>query len=86
MPVFWIGFNVFMLPRALATKRYGGIAVASAGAIVAAIASFAAPGYAATSNTLIALAVHRGRRLGMRADERRVGRDRASATPAAKAG
>lgn len=42
MPVFWIGFNVFMLPASLLTKRYGGIAVASAGAIVAALASFAA--------------------------------------------
>ena len=42
MPVFWIGFSVFMLPASAATTRYGGITVASAGAIVAGIASFAA--------------------------------------------
>lgn len=44
MPVFWIGFNVFMLPASLATRRWGGVAVASAGSIVAAIASFAVLG------------------------------------------
>src|SRR5688572_5151725 len=44
MPVFWIGFNVFMLPASLATKRWGGIPVAAAGAIAAALASFAARG------------------------------------------
>jgi hypothetical protein len=54
MPVFWIGFNVFMLPASAATKRYGGIAVASAGAIVAALASFAAVN-TGDLNTLIAL-------------------------------
>ena len=42
MPVFWIGFNLLVLPASFATKRYGGIAVASVGAIVAAAASFAA--------------------------------------------
>jgi hypothetical protein len=54
MPVFWIGFNVFMLPASIATKRYGGIAVASAGAIVAAVASLAAS-YAPSLNALVAL-------------------------------
>jgi MFS family permease len=54
MPVFWIGFNVFMLPASLATKRYGGIAVASAGAVIAALASLAAPA-APGLDTLIAL-------------------------------
>ena len=54
MPVFWIGFNVLMLPASIATRRYGGIAVASAGAIVAALASFAAL-YAQTLNAVIAL-------------------------------
>lgn len=54
MPVFWIGFNVFMLPASAATKRYGGIAVASAGAIVAAIASFTAVN-TGDLNTLMAL-------------------------------
>ncbi len=54
MPVFWIGFNVFMLPASIATKKWGGIAVASAGAIVAAVASFAALG-ADDLDTLTAL-------------------------------
>jgi MFS family permease len=53
MPVFWIGFNVFMLPASLATKRYGGVAVAAAGALVAAIASLAAV-RAGSLETLIA--------------------------------
>src|SRR4029079_7099792 len=42
MPVFWIGFNVLMLPASAATRRYGGLAVASAGALVAAVASVGA--------------------------------------------
>ena len=54
MPVFWIGFNVFMLPASVGTKRYGGIAVASAGALIAAIASLAALS-ANDLNTLIVL-------------------------------
>jgi MFS family permease len=54
MPVFWIGFNVLMLPASVATRKWGGIAVASAGAIIAAVASFAALG-ADDLNTLLAL-------------------------------
>lgn len=54
MPVFWIGFNVLMLPASAATRRYGGVAVASAGAVAAAVASFAALG-ARDLNTLVAL-------------------------------
>jgi len=42
MPVFWIGFNVLMLPASAATRRYGGLAVASAGSLVAAVASLGA--------------------------------------------
>jgi len=42
MPVFWIGFNLFMLPASLAAKRWGGITVAAVGAIAAAAASFLA--------------------------------------------
>jgi MFS family permease len=53
MPVFWIGFSVFMVPASVATKRYGGIAVAAAGAMVAAVASLAAV-HAASLETLIA--------------------------------
>lgn len=54
MPVFWIGFNVFMLPASLATRKWGGVTVASVGAIVAAIASLAALG-ADNLDTMIAL-------------------------------
>jgi MFS family permease len=42
MPVFWVGFNILMLPAAIATRRYGGVAVAAIGALVAALASFVA--------------------------------------------
>ena len=42
MPVFWIGFNLLMLPASLATKRYGGLRVAAAGAIIAGLASLGA--------------------------------------------
>ena len=54
MPVFWIGFSVFLVPASFATKRYGGIAVASAGAIIAALASLGA-WRAPSLDTLIAL-------------------------------
>ena len=54
MPVFWIRFNVLMLPASLATKRYGGIAVACAGAVIAAIAAFGAT-RAGSLETLVAL-------------------------------
>jgi hypothetical protein len=53
MPVFWIGFNVLMLPASLAVKRFGGVAVAAAGALIAALASFAAY-HAGDLNSLIA--------------------------------
>jgi hypothetical protein len=42
MPVFWIGFNILMLPASLATERYGGLAVTAAGALIAALASLGA--------------------------------------------
>ena len=54
MPVFWIGFNVLMLPASLATKRFGGLTVAATGALLAAVGSLAA--YKAPDlNTLIAM-------------------------------
>lgn len=53
MPVFWIGFNVLMLPASIAVKRHGGLVVAAVGALVAAVASFAAF-HAGDLNTLIA--------------------------------
>ncbi len=34
MPVFWIGFNLLILPASLATKRYGGPAMMAIGAAV----------------------------------------------------
>ncbi|MEA2446279.1 MAG: hypothetical protein QOJ12_3575, partial [Thermoleophilales bacterium] len=54
MPIFWIGFNVLMLPAALATRRYGGLAVSAVGALIAAFASFAAS-MAHNLNTLMAM-------------------------------
>ncbi len=42
MPVFWIGFNLLMLPGAMLTTRYGGLWVMAAGGAVAALAAFAA--------------------------------------------
>ena len=54
MPMFWIGFNVIMLPASIATRRYGGLKVTAVGALIAALASFAA--YSAGDlNTLLAL-------------------------------
>lgn len=37
MPVFWIGFNLLMLPATLATRRYGGLAVMGVGGMVGAL-------------------------------------------------
>lgn len=54
MPVFWIGFSILMLPASFATKRYGGVAVAAVGAVIAALASFAAS-QAGNLNTLIVM-------------------------------
>lgn len=53
MPVFWIGFNLFMLPASFATKRFGGVTVAAGGAIVAALATVGAY----TAGSLNALSV-----------------------------
>jgi len=38
-PVFWIGFNLFMLPASLATKRFGGLTVMGVSGLVAALAA-----------------------------------------------
>lgn len=54
MPVFWIGFNVLILPASLATKRYGGITVTAVGAVLAALASLAAS-VADNLHTLVAM-------------------------------
>jgi MFS family permease len=41
-PVFWIGFNLFMLPASWASKRWGALTVMGVAAIVAAAAALAA--------------------------------------------
>jgi hypothetical protein len=42
MPVFWIGFNLLMLPATMATRRLGGLQVMAGGAVAAALASMIA--------------------------------------------
>ena len=54
LPIFWIGFSVLMVPASFATKRFGGVAVAAVGALIAALASFAAT-QAGSLNTLIVM-------------------------------
>lgn len=41
MPVFWIGFNLLVLPATFAVQRYGGMAVMVAGTLVGAAAAWA---------------------------------------------
>ena len=53
MPIFWIGFNICMLPASFATKRFGGLAVAAGGALVAALATLGA--YTAGNLTTISI-------------------------------
>jgi hypothetical protein len=43
MPVFWIGFNLAMLPAALITRRFGGLVVMTAGGVAAMLLSAAVP-------------------------------------------
>ena len=42
MPIFWIGFNLTILPGALATQRYGGMATMALGGVVGSLAAWAA--------------------------------------------
>lgn len=53
-PVFWIGFNLLMLPATLATRRFGGLAVMGAGGVAGALAAYLASG-AGSLNFLIAM-------------------------------
>ncbi len=53
MPVFWIGFNLSILPVGFACKRLGELRVMAAGAVLAAAAAFFS-GQAAALETLIA--------------------------------
>ncbi len=39
MPVFWIGFNLLVLPASLLTKRYGGLAMMAIGAALGGLAA-----------------------------------------------
>ena len=39
MPVFWIGFNLLILPASLATKRWGGMAMMAVGAAAGGLAA-----------------------------------------------
>jgi hypothetical protein len=54
MPVFWIGFNLLMLPATLATRRFGGLAVMGTGGVAGALAAYLASG-AGSLNFLIAM-------------------------------
>ena len=69
MPVFWIGFNLAMLPAALITRRYGGLAVMAVGGMVA-VVFFGRRALRALHRDARGAAVRRRRRLGLRADER----------------
>ena len=42
MPIFWVGFNLCMLPASLATRRWGGIVVMAAAGVAGAIALYGA--------------------------------------------
>ena len=42
MPVFWVGFNLALLPASLLTKRLGGLPVMAAGVLLAALCTAAA--------------------------------------------
>ena len=42
MPVFWVGFNLALMPASLLTKRFGGLPVMAAGVLLAAACTAAA--------------------------------------------
>ena len=42
MPIFWIGFNLTILPGALLTQRYGGMTTMAIGGVVGSLAAWAA--------------------------------------------
>jgi hypothetical protein len=54
LPVFWIGFNLVMLPASTLTKRAGGLPIAAAGALLAAVAAFGAQ-HAGTLTLLVVM-------------------------------
>ena len=51
MPIFWIGFNVLMLPGTMLTTRYGGLKVMAVGGVIGSIAAF----FAAQATSVAAL-------------------------------
>ena len=69
MPVFWIGFNIAMFPASAVVKHRGGLIVMGAAGLLGALAVLGAE-LAGNLNMLIASAIHRGRGLGLHADER----------------
>jgi MFS family permease len=71
MPVFWIGFNIALFPASAVTKRRGGLIVMGAAGLLGALAILAAE-RAGSLNVLI-VTIHRGRGLGLHADERDLG-------------
>jgi len=60
MPVFWIGFNLVLLPAGFAIRRYGALVVMGLGALVAAIASLAGIGAGSLAALLAAQGVAGG--------------------------
>lgn len=54
MPVFWIGFNLLVLPATLLTKRFGGVPVMAIAGVAGSLCALAAP-QARTLETLVAL-------------------------------
>jgi len=59
MPVFWIGFNLLIFPACRANRRFGAVAVMTAGATLGALAA-AAAGVAPTLSALVVLQVIAG--------------------------
>lgn len=54
MPVFWIGFNLLVLPATLLTKRFGGVAIMAAGGVIGTLLTLAAP-HAGSLDALVAI-------------------------------
>jgi hypothetical protein len=64
MPLFWVGFNLMVLPASLWAKRFGAVQVMAAGAVVGAVAS-AGVAMASTLTVMAALQVLAGAAWGV---------------------
>ncbi len=73
MPVFWIGFNLAMFPASLIVKHRGGLIVMGAAGLFGAVIDHRR-GVRGRAQHADRGAVHRGRGLGLHADERDLGR------------